>query len=41
MANIWAVLHGQPSFADLCAMTLVEVMEWHARAIARAPKREK
>lgn len=38
MANIWAVLNGQPSFADLCSMSIDEVMQWHARAVARAPR---
>lgn len=40
MANIFAIL-GQPSFDNLCAMTLADLSAWHQRAIDRAPKSEK
>lgn len=40
MADIVLVLHGQPSFEAMCAMDLIELAEWHQRAIDRA-KRER
>lgn len=40
MANIFVILHGQPSYADLCGMTLADISAWHQRAVDRAPKRD-
>jgi hypothetical protein len=37
MANILVVLGG-PSYEALCAMFPAELMRWHERALARAPK---
>lgn len=38
MANIWSVLHGQPGYQALATMSVAELMQWHERAVARAPK---
>lgn len=39
MANIIAILAGV-GLSDMDRMTLIELGEWHERAIARAPKQE-
>lgn len=39
MANIIAILAGV-GLSDMDRMTLIELGEWHDRAIARAPKQE-
>lgn len=39
MANIFVILPGL-ALADLDAMTLAELADWHRRAIDRAPKSE-
>lgn len=39
MANIIAILAGV-GLSDMDRMTLLELGEWHDRAIARAPKQE-
>nr|WP_272695500.1 hypothetical protein [uncultured Sphingomonas sp.] len=40
MADIWWVLRGQPGYEAMCAMSLSELMNWHALAVERAPKKE-
>lgn len=37
MANVLVIIPGV-ALTDLAAMTLAELMRWHARAVARAPK---
>lgn len=39
MANIAVILPGV-SLADMDRMTVVELSEWHDRALARAPSQE-
>lgn len=39
MANIIAILAGV-GLSDMDRMTMIELGEWHDRAIARAPKQE-
>jgi len=38
MANIFAILGGQPGFDALCAMRLCDLMAWQERARARSGK---
>lgn len=39
MANVTAILPGV-TLADMNLMTVVELSEWHDRALARAPSQE-
>ena len=41
MADIWLILRGQPDLQAMSAMSLPDLMDWHALAIERAPKKEK
>lgn len=41
MADIWEVLHGQPDLQAMSAMSVAELMGWHAEAIERARRKEK
>ena len=41
MADIWEVLNGQPDHQAMSAMSLAELMGWHAEAIERARSKEK
>ncbi len=40
MADIWWVLRGQPDLQAMSAMSVAELMQWHALAVERAPKKE-
>lgn len=37
MANVLVIIPGV-TLVDLCSMFPVDLMRWHARAVARAPK---